>query len=83
MFEFPASRVPPVPSPDMAEKQPQAQAHLPGGYRRLFPPWRQLQQIVHLVAAIQAQQLRQGVGGREDLCPAVQHLPGLRVRLSV
>lgn len=67
----------------MAEKQPQAQAHLPGGYRRLFPPWRQLQQIVHLVAAIQAQQLRQGVGGREDLCPAVQHLPGLRVRLSV
>ena len=67
VFEFPASRVPPVPSPDMAEKQPQAQAHLPGGYRRLFPPWRQLQQIVHLVAAIHAQQLRQGVALQRNL----------------
>lgn len=58
-------------------KQPQAPTNLSGGHRCPFPPWRQLHQIVHLFAAIHAQQLRQSVGGRKNPGPTVQHLPGL------
>jgi len=33
--------------------------------------------LVHLIAAVGTQQLRQGIGSRENLCPAMQQLSGL------
>ena len=48
-----------------------------GGHRCFFPPRCQPHQLFHLLAAIGGQQLRQGIGSRKYLRPAVQHLPGL------
>jgi len=55
------------PGPGHCEKQPQAQVNLTGGHGSFFPPRCQPHQLFHLFAAIDCQQLRQGIGGEEDL----------------